>query len=278
MTSRMTRERCAADGKWLNDPLQARLRDEAALLRVWSRREYRIRYRQSLLGLGWAVLQPLATLAVYGTVLAGLLGIDAPGGLPYASFAFAGLVPWTFVASAIAAGVPATVNASSLISKVYFPREVIPLSVALACSLDLAIATVILLLLSLAQGISIGPALLALLVIDAILVLWVAAGTIFAASLTVFVRDLRHVLPFALQLLFFASPIMYPSTLLPARWRWLEDANPLAYAAEATRDAVLRNEWPDVALLCGHLTLSSLALILAVAYTRSVEPRMVDVV
>jgi lipopolysaccharide transport system permease protein len=269
-------ERCATDGRWTNDRLLPRLLGQRELLREWGRREASIRYRQSLLGIGWAVVQPLATLAVFGFVLAGLLDIQAPDGLPYASFAFAGIVPWTLVASSISSGVPSLVNSSSLISKLYFPREVVPLSIVLACVLDLVVATAMFLVLIGLQGIEYQPSLAALPLVDLVLVVWVAAITVFGAAITVFVRDLRHAVPFLLQLAFFASPIMYPATVVSDDWIWIESVNPLAYTAKATREVALVGMWPNWVLLVSHLIVATGVLLAAIAYTRSVEPRMVD--
>jgi lipopolysaccharide transport system permease protein len=222
------------------------------------------------------VAQPLALLAIFGTVMSRFLHVQSDG-LPYASFAFAGLVPWAFFSAAVTAGVPSILNASGIVGKVYFPRELIPLSATVASGIDLAIATGLLVALAMGQGVGLSITAVALVPVDLVLVLWVAAITVLGATLTVFVRDLRHVVPIALQLAFFATPIVYPATLVPEGFRWIERANPVAVVAQSTRDVVLHHQWPPWAWLAVHAVVGLVLLVVAVAYARSVEPRIPDV-
>src|SRR5579862_886383 len=119
--------RMAVDGRWEHDRLDRRIRGALPLLRAWTRKEYNVRYRQSLLGLAWSVLQPLAILAIFGGIMSGVLHVGSDG-VPYVSFAWAGLVPWTFVASVLAMMVQSLITAMPIAGKVYFPREIVPLA------------------------------------------------------------------------------------------------------------------------------------------------------
>lgn len=251
-----------------------RLRGEWPLLRLWTRREFTARYRQSILDVVWSLIQPVATLAIYGAVLVGAFGVTGDG-LPYLSFAWAGLALWTFFANALAMCVLAIAMEGS-ISKTYFPREVIPLAVVGAAIVDLAIQTVILFALAAFQGITPTYHALALVLVYVVLILWVAALGVFAAALSVFIRDVRHAMGLVLRLGFFASPIMYPITRYPDHWAWVVEVNPVAFLAEATRDVVLRGLWPNWSVLAVHGVLAGSLLVAALLYVRSVEPRMVD--
>lgn len=267
--------RQAQDGRWHAESLWSRVRGELPLVAMWGAREYRIRYRQSALGFAWSIAQPLALLLTYGAVLSLVLHVGSEG-FPYISFAYAGLVGWGFVANAISAGFPSTLNATSLTSKVYFPREVIPLAVIVASTVDLAIGTAILLGATIVQGVGLSVTAVAIIPLDLMLIAYVAAMAMVGGALTVFIRDLRHVLPVALQVFFFATPIMYPASVVPEGWRWVNQLNPVAVVVESTRDAVLRHVWPDWRALAIHGLVALVAMVLAVAYTRSVEPRLVD--
>lgn len=268
--------RAAVDGRWEKDHLVARLTRQLPLLLVWARREFRIRYRQSGLGLLWSVIQPLSTLAIYGAVLSGVLHVSSEG-FPYISFAYAGLVPWAFTSTAIAASIPSLMNSGAVVGKVYFPREVIPLATVGASVVDLGITTAIFLVILGVQGVGYSIHLIALVPIFVMLILWVAVVAIFGSVLTVFMRDLRYAVGLILQLLFFATPIMYPPTLLHGSVSVVSKLNPLAVAVTAVRSAALAKHWPDWSAI-GVFGLIALGLyFLVISYVRSVEPRIVDV-
>ena len=261
-------------------PLQSLIARERAawpLLRVWSLREFRARYRQHALDVFWGVLSPVVTMATYGVVI--VLGFKATvPGIPYLSFAWTGMVLYTFFATALAAASASLVYSSHMITKVYFPREVVPLAVVGASVLDLVIATGILFALVMIQGIGLSVTALAIVPVYLVLVLWTAALSVFAASLTVFIRDVGQAIALLLRVVFFACPVMYAFTILPQSLWWTAKVIPLSFLIEATRDAVLRHVWPNWGVLAIHGLIAAALLVLAVAYTRSVESRMVDVV
>ena len=255
--------------------LRARVRGALPLLRLWTHREFTTRYRQTWLAVAWSVLQPAAVLAIYGLVLTGALGVDGDG-LPYLSAAWAGLVVWTFFADSVVASLPSISEASYTISRSYFPREVIPLSIVGAGAVELVVQLVLLLGLAIVQGVGLSFHLVALAPVLFVLALWTIAVSVFGAAVAVFVRDTWHAVGLALRLGFFATPVVYTASVFPDRWAWLVDVNPLGVLAEATRDVVLRHEWPAWDLLAAHGVVGAAALWAALAYTRSVEPRMVD--
>jgi ABC-type polysaccharide/polyol phosphate export permease len=271
------RVRAAVDGHWEHESIIRRLRAEWPLLLAWTRKEYRTRYRQSVLGLAWSVLQPLATLAAFGAVLSGVLKVSSEH-LPYVSFAFAGLVPWSFVASTLMLATGSLLNASSVIGKAYFPREVVPLATMLTFAIDLTIATGLLLVIIGIQGVGYSVTMVGLAPIYAVLLLYGAAIATFTATLTVFVRDLRFAVPLVVQLLFIVSPVMYSPKLLPHAVRWANEVNPIAVIVTATRAVGLHHHWPAWGLLGIHALVAGALTLLAVAYVRSVEPRIADVV
>lgn len=270
----LTRE--ALDGRWARDGLMIRLRSILPLLAAWSRKEYSVRYRQSLLGVAWSVVQPLALLAIFGTILTRVLHVSS-GGAPYISFAYAGLVPWTFVASVLQITTVAMLTAGPVITKVYFPREVIPLAQVLAFTMDLAIGSCILLVILLVQGVGLSWKLAATPVAFCVLIVWMSAAAIFLSTVTVFIRDLRFAMPLFVQLLFFGSPIMYPAQLLPPSVAWVNTVNPIAVVVTSVRATAIRHAWPAWTPLLLQGIAAACALALALAYLRSLEPRLVDV-
>lgn len=257
--------------------LGRRLVDEVPLVRQWAGRELRSVYRQSALDWAWSLVQPVVILLTYGLVLTASFNVDGDG-LPYLSFAWAGLTVFTYFANALAVAVPSIVSAGGTVAKVYFPREVLPLGAVVAGLVHLGAAFVVLVALALVQGIDLSPTILGVLPGFVVLHVWVAGLGVWGAALDVFVRDVGHAIGLVLRVLFIASPIMYGPELLPEAFQWTRWANPLAVVTEATRDTVLRGEWPEWGLLAGQLALALVVFVLAVAYVRSVEARMSDVI
>lgn len=201
---------------------------------VW--RDIKVRYKQTAMGASWAVLQPLILMLVFA-VFFGLLGVPTDG-LPYLLFFYSGLLPWTFFSNAVSQSSVSLVSNSNLITKVYFPRVLIPTATVGAGIVDLAVASVILVGLMLYYGFVPGLSLLMLpALIGLSIMLALGVGT-WLAALMVKYRDVRHVLPFALQVWFFVTPIIYPVSVVPEGWRWLLYLNPMAGVAEGIRAAV----------------------------------------
>lgn len=254
----------------------SRMRRLGPLVRALTVRDARTRYRQSALDVAWGFITPVVTMSVYGVILKGAFDV-AGDDIPYLTFAWLGMVVWTFFASGVSEGVPSLVGSADLVSKVYFPREAVPLAKVGAAAIDFVIAAVTVVVVAVVQGIVPGRTAVAAVVPLAILLLWTAAVAVLGSVLSVFLRDVNHAAQLALRVGFFATPVMYPLTQLPGRLRWLGWSNPVAVVIEALRDCVLRHQWPDWALLAAHGAAGAALLAVAVLYTRSVEDRIVDV-
>jgi lipopolysaccharide transport system permease protein len=266
----------ARDGRWGHEPLGRRLRATGPLLLAWTRKEYSVRYRQNALGIGWSILQPLALLLIFGVILSRALHAKSDG-QPYTSYAYCGLVAWTFVSTSLLASCQALLNASGIVNKVYFPREIVPLAQVTAYSIDLVINTIVLVGLTWFQGRPPTYRLIALVPIYLMVFFWTAAVAVFVAVVTVFVRDLRYGLPLLVQLGFIASPIMYSPAQFPHSVRWTTQLNPVAVAADGIRRITLLHRWPAWPDLIAQSAVALVVFCLVLAYVRSVEPRLVDV-
>jgi len=242
---------------------------------VW--RDIKVRYKQTVLGAAWAIIQPVLTMVVFTLFFGGQQNLH-PGDIPYPLFSFAALVPWTFFASGLSQSSNSLVGSANLIKKVYFPRLVVPISAVLSGALDFALAFVVLIGLMLYYGylptanIIWLPAFLLLALITALGVgLWLSA-------LNVEFRDVRYVVPFVVQLWLFASPVIYSSDMLSGTARTLYGINPMAGVIEGFRWALLgAGTGPD--WMTAISVLVALALLVSGAfYFRRMEKNFADVI
>ncbi len=242
------------------------------------RRDLKVRYAQTALGAAWAVFQPVAPMLVF-TVVFGMLGRIPSDGAPYAVFALAGLVPWTYFASAVLGATNSLVANPELVTKVYFPRLAIPLAPLLGGLVDLAIGLAVLLAAMLAFGIAPRPESLVLVPLLALLLVCTAGGFgIWLAALNARFRDVKHVTPVLLQVMMYASPVVYPVSLIPERWRPLYALNPMAGLIEGMRAAVLGTPVADGRVLVVSTAVSLVLLATGVAHFRRTERLFADVV
>lgn len=240
-------------------------------------RDVKIRYKQTALGVAWAVLQPVMSMVIFTLFFGKLAGFEQRTSVPYHVYVFAGLLPWTFFASAVTNSSGSLVGSSNLITKVYFPRLIIPLSAVCAGLVDLGVSFVILLGLLLFHGILPSGAYLLLPVLLAGVLLTATGVGSFLAALTVAYRDFRYVVPFMMQVWFFITPVIYPLSLLPERWRWVLALNPMYGLIEGFRAAFLAQPL-NGAHLGMSLVLSLLLFVGGAAYFRTVERRFADVI
>jgi len=239
-------------------------------------RDVKVRYKQTLLGAAWAVIQPLLTTIIFTLFFGRLAGIPSDG-IPYLLFAYAGLLPWTFFSNALTNSGNSLVGSANLITKVYFPRMIIPGAAVAAGLVDLAIAFLILIALMIYYGVGSGWGVLMLPPLVALTALLALGVGLWMSALNVKYRDIRHALPFLVQVWMFASPIIYPSSMLPEKWRWLIALNPLTGIIEGYRAALFGREfdWKAIALS----TAVTLALLVYSAYTfRRMEKSFADIV
>ena len=229
-------------GPRLRDALREAWRSRELLgFLVW--RDVKVRYAQAALGAAWAILQPLAAMLVFAVVFGRVAKLPSDG-IPYASFCYVALVPWTFFANAVAGAGNSLVGQSHIVTKVYFPRVFVPASPVLAGVVDLVVAYPLLFALMAWQGVPPGLGLLLLpLLAVAVGLLAFGVGAWFAA-LNAQYRDVRHALPFIVQIWMFASPVVYPYSMATGRLRPLLAANPMTGLIEAHRAALFGRPFP----------------------------------
>jgi lipopolysaccharide transport system permease protein len=201
-------------------------------------RDITVRYRQTLLGAVWAVLQPIGFMVVFSLFFGNLAGVSS-NGLPYPLFSLAALVPWTFFANALLLGSDSLVANSALVSKIYFPRIFMPAGILVAGCVDLAISLVILIAIVLIWGLMPTAAILSLPLLIVIAAMAGLGTSTALSAINVRYRDVRYVVPFLIQLWLFASPVVYPSSLLDEPWRTLSAINPMVGVVEGFRWATL---------------------------------------
>jgi lipopolysaccharide transport system permease protein len=252
------------------------------LIYFLTKRELQIRYKQSAFGIAWAVLQPLVFAFVFALVFGVIFKVKPPGDIPYPVFAVAGIVPWQFTAQAISTGATSLVLDADLISKVYFPRLALPISKALGLILDLAIALLVVIIVTIVYGVPISsmvylvPAFLLLGVITAF-----ALATLLSA-LNVKYRDVQVLVPMLVQILFFASPVLYPGTFVGdtsgAAWSYIYYLNPMAAVLDGTRWALLDQPAPSAVKVLISIGSASLLLLGSIFYFRRAERFFADLI
>ncbi len=201
-------------------------------------RDLKLRYKQTAFGVAWAIIQPLGAAAIFTIVFGRLAGLPSDG-LPYAVFVFAGMIAWSYVSSAVAAAAESLVEHRGLVTNVYFPRLLAPLAAVLPGLVDLAISLAILAVFMVAYGVVPSAALVLLPVWLAALVGTALLAGLWLSALNVLYRDVRYALGFLIQLWLFASPIVFPSSLVDGAWRYVYSANPLVGAIDGFRWSLL---------------------------------------
>jgi len=246
------------------------------LLWVLTTRDIKVRYKQTVLGAGWAILRPFITMVIFSVVFGQLARMPSDG-LPYPVFVYAALLPWTFFSTAIATSGQSLVGSAHLVSKVYFPRLIIPLSSVGAGLVDLLISTGVLLLMMLYYGVGWSWNLLAapLLLLFAIFAA-LGVGTLLSA-LTVAYRDFTHLTPFMVQIWMFITPVIFPVSLVPDRWQWVLYLNPMTGLVEGFRSAFLGRPF-DLAGLGISFAIAIAVFLVGVAYFEKVERRFADII
>ena len=256
------------------------LRDLAAhreLVFFLAWREVKVRYKQTAIGVAWALLQPLATMAIF-TLVFGRLARLPSDGVPYSLFALAALVPWTFFATALTQSSNSLVANAGLISKVYFPRLVIPVSAMLSGAVDLVLGLVILVSYAYARGITPGLSLLALPAFLALAMMTALGVGLWLSALNVEFRDVRHGLPFLAQLWLFCTPVIYPLSLLSEPWRTLYSLNPMVGVVEGFRWSLLGTPAPSSMVLGLSVASGAFLLVTGAVFFSRMERRFADMI
>lgn len=238
----------AAAIEWLSELVRYR---ELFFFLVW--RDVKIRYKQTILGASWAILQPFFLMVVFSFIFGRVAKVDTEG-VPYQVFSYAALVPWTYFQYAVPLAGNSLISNTGLISKVYFPRAIIPASSALSGIIDFAIASVMLVALMIYFHIPFTVELLLWPVLLLPLVVFTTAVGMLFAALNVKFRDIKYTIPFFMQAMLFLTPVAYPASAVPERWAWLHYLNPLAGIVDAFRAAVLPTRtivWGDLGIAIG---------------------------
>lgn len=242
---------------------------------IW--RDVKVRYKQTVLGAGWAVLQPFMTMVVFTVVFGNLAKIPSDG-LPYPIFAYTALLPWTYFSQALNRTGASLVSNAGVIKKVYFPRLITPIAAAVSPMVDFAIAFGILVGMLAWFGIVPGMAILALPLFLLLAFVTALAVGLFASALNVRYRDVGYLIPFLTQIWMFLSPVLYPVSLVPEKWRFLYGLNPMAGVIEGFRWALLGSENPDFSVISVSSAAILLLLILGIFYFKRVERFFADVI
>lgn len=239
-------------------------------------RDVKVRYKQTALGAAWAILQPLFMMVIFTIFFGRLAGVGSSG-IPYPLFALAGLVPWTFFANSITASGNSLVGSAHLITKVYFPRLIVPAAAMLAGLVDFVLAFVLLCLLMLYYRVGLTVHLLFLPVLVLMTALFSLGVGTWMSALNVKYRDVRFALPFVIQLWLFVSSVILPSSSIPPKWRWLLNLNPMSGIIEGYRSALfgLPFDWPALAIAA---VLTLLVLLYAIYAFSRVERSFADII
>jgi lipopolysaccharide transport system permease protein len=242
---------------------------------VW--RDVKVRYKQTAIGAAWTILQPLMTMAIF-TVIFGNFAKIPSDGLPYPVFAYTALLPWTYFAQAIGRSGSSLVGDTSLIKKVYFPRLIIPISAAIAPLVDFAVAFTLLLAMMGWYGIAPTWGLTALPFFLLQALATVLAVSLFLSALNVRYRDVGHAIPFLIQFWMYASPVAYPVSLVPSKWRPLYSVNPMVGIIEGFRWALLGKGSPDFRAMAVSAIVVLGLLVGGLVYFKRMERTFADVI
>jgi lipopolysaccharide transport system permease protein len=242
---------------------------------VW--RDIKIRYKQTAIGAAWAILQPLLTMLIF-TLFFGRLAKMPSEGLPHPLFYLSGLLPWLYFSSSLQNATNVIVEQQRVITKVYYPRLVLPLSAVVSPLLDFGIGFGILVLMLFYYGVHPTLALLTLPLFIGVAVLTALGVGLWLSALNAMYRDVRYVVPFLVQFWMFASPVAYPSTLVPARWRWLYGLNPMTGVLEGFRWSLTGSGQPPGILLAASAAGVALLVVSGTMYFQKMEGIIADVV
>jgi lipopolysaccharide transport system permease protein len=254
-----------------------RLAEYPDLVRTLSAHRISVRYRQTLLGVSWAVLQPLLMMTIFAIVFSRLAGIPSEGA-PYPLFAYVALLPWTFFSTSLTSGTGSLVNHTQLITKVYFPREILPFTYVVAALFDFTIGLGVLALLMVWFEAPFTMAIFYLVPLVALLAAWSLAVALVLSAAQVRWRDVGVAMPVLVQVWMFVSPVIYPLGVVPENWRSLYLLNPMAGIINSFRDVLLRGQAPDPVPLLYAIVVTACALPLAYLAFKRTEATMADVI
>jgi lipopolysaccharide transport system permease protein len=240
-------------------------------------RDIKVRYKQTALGAAWAILQPVLTMIIFSVIFGGLAKLPSDG-IPYPIFTYTALLPWQLFAFALNSASNSLVGSQNLISKVYFPRLIIPFSSVLAGVADFCVAFIVLLGMMAYYGVNFSIYMLLLPFFLLLALTSAMAVGLWLSALNVRYRDIRYVVPFLTQFWMYATPIAYSSTLIPEKWRWLYSLNPMAGVVEGFRWALLGKSGLDIFSLSISVIVVIILLVSGLYYFKRMETSFADII
>jgi lipopolysaccharide transport system permease protein len=242
---------------------------------VW--RDIKVRYKQTALGAAWAIIQPVTTMLIFTVIFGRLVKVPSDG-LPYPVFAFAGLLPWLYFSQALSLSSVSVVVNKNLITKVYFPRLLIPLSTVVVPIVDLLLASTVLVGMIFFYGLTPSWHAIGIFFFVGLALLTAFGVGLWLAALNVRYRDVPYIIPFLTQLWMYASPVVYPVSLVPDRWRWLLALNPMVGVIEGFRWALLGVGTPSLTVLATSFAVSGLITFTGLIYFKRTERSFADII
>jgi lipopolysaccharide transport system permease protein len=247
------------------------------LLYILAWREIKLRYKQTAIGISWVLLQPLIMVAIFAAIFG--LWVKVPSdGVWYPVFALTAIIPWTYFSQAITRSGESLVGNANLVSKIYFPRLLLPLSMILTPLVDLALSMVLLFGMLMYAGIPLTWKASTLPVFIFLVMLTSMGLSLIISAMNVKYRDVRHAVPFVMQIGMFLTPIAYPVSLVPEQWRWLYGLNPMVGVIEGFRWALLEGTAPDPMVMAGSVVVQIVVLIAGLVYFKKMERQFADII
>lgn len=242
---------------------------------VW--RDVLTRYKQTAIGAAWVVVQPLINMILFTLIFSRLAKIPSDG-IPYPVFAFTALLPWSYFSQALAKTSGSVVSSANMVSKIYFPRLLIPIAASIAPVVDLVFSFVVLLILMACYNIVPTWGLLALPFFLCLAILTALAVGLWASALNVRYRDVGSIIPFLAQIWMYASPVAYPVSMVPEKWRFLYSLNPMVGVIEGFRWALLGKACPDLSVMAASSAMVMVLLLGGIIYFKKMEQSFADVI
>ena len=240
-------------------------------------REIKVRYKQTVFGVFWAILQPLSLMAIFTLVFSKFAKMPSDG-IPYPIFSYSALLPWTFFATSLSFAIPSLVNNSNLVTKIYFPKEVLPISSVMAAMVDFSIASIIFLVMMFLYKVSITLNIFFVFPLLLVQIVFTLGVAMFASAVNIYYRDIRYALPLIIQLWMYSCPIIYPISVVPEKFRVFYMLNPMVPIIDGYRKVLLQGRPPDFQFLSIAATVSVVIFLFSYLYFKKVETKFADII
>jgi len=248
------------------------------LLVSWALRDIKVRYKQTILGIGWAILQPFVLMVVFTIVFSKFARVPSEGNIPYPIFSYCALLPWTFFSNSLSFATQSIINNSNLVRKIYFPREIFPLAAITACLVDFGVASTIFIGMMVYYHISVSSTIVLLPLILLLQIIFTVAVALVTSAVTVFYRDIRFVVPLGVRVWMYLTPVIYPISMVPEKYRTLVMLNPMAGIIDGYRKIILMGQLPDFSSLAYTAAISLVLFLVSYAWFKRAEMVFADVI